>query len=64
MAKKLISGLVLASLAQIWSPNVFSWVLPLLNVRHYYKLSLYIISRKKYDLNSRKWRKTLFWTDR
>ena len=34
----------------------------LLDVRHCRKLSPYAISRKTYDPNSRKWRKTSFWT--
>ena len=36
-------GLILARLTQIWFPNFFSWVLPLLDVRHYRKLSSYVI---------------------
>ena len=43
-------------------PKFFSWVLPLLHVSHCRKLSSYAISKKTYDPNSRKWRKTLFWT--
>ena len=43
---KLILDLILAPLAQIWTPIFFSWILPLLNVRHCCKLSLYAISRK------------------
>ena len=42
-----------------WSAKVFSWVLPILDVRHCCQLSLHGISRKTYDLNSRKWRKNL-----
>ena len=43
--------------------KVFSWVLPLLDVRHCCKLPLYTISRKTYDLKWRKWGKTLFGPD-
>ena len=41
--------------------NVFSWVLPFLDVRHYHKLSLYAILGKKYNPNSTKWQNTSFW---
>ena len=34
MAKNLISGLILACLAQSWAKNIFSWVLAVLDVRH------------------------------
>ena len=61
MAKNLISGPILDCLAQIWVPNFFSWVLPILDVRYCCKLSLNATSRKRYDPNSRKWRKTSFW---
>ena len=59
--KKPNSSSILASLAQIWAPNFFLWVLPLLDVRHCISLSSYSISRNTYDPNSRKWRKTSFW---
>ena len=39
----------------------FPWVSPLLNVKHCCKLSLYAISRKINDPNSRKWWKTSLW---
>ena len=41
-------------------PKIFLWVLPLLDVRHYCKLSLHAISRKSNDQNSRKWGKPHF----
>ena len=50
-----------AHLAQIWASKRFLWILPLLDVRHCSKLSLYAISRKTYDPNSYKWGKTSFW---
>ena len=43
-------------------PHWWIYTLPLLDVRHCYKLSLYVMSRKKQDPNARKWWKTLFWT--
>ena len=61
MAKSLILGLILACLAQIWNSNFFSWISPLLGDIHCRKLSFCAISRKAYDPNSSKWRKTLFW---
>ena len=42
-------------------PHWWIYTLPLLDVRHCYKLSLYVMSRKKQDPKSRKWWKTLFW---
>ena len=47
----------------LFSPNLvpsnfFLRVLPLLDVRHCHKLSLYAISSKMYDPNSIKWQKT------
>ena len=39
--------------------NFFSWVLPLLDVRHCCKLSFYTISKKANDPNWRKWQKKL-----
>ena len=59
MVKNLILGMILACSAQIWDPYFFSWVLPLLDVRHCCKLSLYATSRKNNDSNSRKWQKNL-----
>ena len=41
--------------------NFFSWVLPLPDVRHCYKLSLYAISRKANEPNLKKWQKNFFW---
>ena len=41
--------------------NVFLWVLPLLDVRHCHKLSLYAILGKTHNPNSTKWRNTSFW---
>ena len=55
--KKQVSGLILAPLAQIWAPIFFSWILALLDVRHYCKLSLNAISSKTNKLNLRKWQK-------
>ena len=57
--KKQVSGLILAPLAQIWAPIFFSWILALLDVRHYCKLSLNAISSKTNKLNLRKWQKNL-----
>ena len=53
--KKLISGRILARLAQIWAPKFFFVVLPLPDVRNCYKLSLYAISRETNESNLRKW---------
>ena len=50
----------LACLAQIWALNFLSRVLPLLDVRHCHKKSLFAISRKMYDPNLIKWQKTSF----
>ena len=58
MAKNLISGSILVHLAKIWAPKIFSWVLPLLDVRYCPKLPSYSISRKTYDPDSKKWGKT------
>ena len=44
-----------------WAQKIFSWILPLLDVRHYCKLLLYTISKKTNELNLRKWQKTYFW---
>ena len=46
LTKKLILGPILAHLAQIWGPNFFLWVVPLLVVRDCSKLSSYAIERK------------------
>ena len=59
MSKKLISGMILAYLAQIYLPPPLkkkinkqkSWVLRLLDVRNCRKLSPYAISRKTSDAN-------------
>ena len=61
MAENLVLGLILALLPQIWDPKLFSWILLLLDVRHYCKLSLHAISRKTNEPNLRKWQKTQFW---
>ena len=50
--KNLILGLILAHFGP---PKL--WVLPLLDVRNCYKLSLYAISRKTNETNLRKWQK-------
>ena len=42
--------------------NIFSWILPPLDVRHSCRLSLYAISRKTNERNLTKWQKTQFWT--
>ena len=62
IVKKQITDPILRHFTQIWPPQIFLGVFPLLDVRHHRKLSLYAISRKTYDPNSRKWRKFLFWT--
>ena len=41
--EKLILGPILAHLAQIWAPNFFLQVLPLLVIKHCSKLSSYAI---------------------
>ena len=41
----------------------FSWVLPLLDVIHCCKLSLYAISRKSNEPNLRKWKEPSFGPD-
>ena len=50
MAKNLVSGLILATLVQIWPTKFFVWILPLLDVRHCCKLLLHAISRKSNKL--------------
>ena len=54
--KELVSGLILAPLVQIWAPkNFFSWILPILDVRHHCKLSLHAISGKTNEIFSEIW---------
>ena len=58
----MVKNLILACLAQIWAPQFLGgWGggLPLLDVTHCRKLSMYAISRKTYDPNSTKWHKNL-----
>ena len=43
----------------VWAPRFFSWILPLLDVRHCSKISLYAISRKTIAPNLRKCQKKL-----
>ena len=57
MAKKLISPDIGPNLGP---QNFYSWFLPLPVVRYCFKLSLYAISIKNNNQNSRKWRKTPF----
>ena len=59
--ENVILGPILACLARIWAPDLFSWVLPLLDVRYRRKLSSSAISKKTYDAKSRKYQKTSFW---
>ena len=40
-------------------PKIFSWVLPLLKIRHCSKLSSYAISSKVNELNLKNWQKKL-----
>ena len=64
MAKNLVSGQILAPLAQIWVPKFFSRILPLLDVRHCCKLKFHSISMKTNKPNLRKWgKKTSFGPD-
>ena len=56
--RTLVSGPILAPLAQIRAPKIFSSTLSLLYVRHCSKLSLYAISRKTNEPNFRKCPKT------
>ena len=58
MAKKPSFGPDFGPFVQIWPPNMFSSILPLLDVRHYYKLSLYAISSKNNEPVLRKQQKT------
>ena len=34
MTKNLVSGSILACLAEIWGPQFYLWILPVLDVRH------------------------------
>ena len=61
MAKNLLLGTTLAPLAQIWAQKNFFVDLPVLDVRHCCKLSLYAISKKTNEPNLRKWQKNQFW---
>ena len=57
------SGLQFGSFAtKFWFSKFLTWLLPTLDVRHCCNLYLYAISRKTNNSNSRKWRKTSFWT--
>ena len=63
MVKNLISGQIWARSAQLCPPPQFFFVdFTLLYVTHCHKLSLYPISRKRYNPNSRKWQKASFQT--
>ena len=57
-SKKPSLGPNFGPLAQIWAPKNILWILPLLDVRHYCKLSLYAISRKTNEQNLTKWQKS------
>ena len=57
--KKLILVPILVPLAQIWARKKLLWILPLLDVTHCRKLSLYEISRKTYQPNLWTWQKKL-----
>ena len=48
---------------KFWPSKIFLWILSLLDVRHYCKLSLYVASRKITEPNLRKWQKTSFRPD-
>ena len=54
--KKLVSGKIFPSGPNL-GPKVFLWILPVEDVRHFCKLSLYAISRKTNEPNMRKWKK-------
>ena len=45
---------------KFWPKKLFSWILPLLDVRNCYKLSLCASSRKTNKPNLRKWQKSYF----
>ena len=55
--KNLVSGPILSKFG---SQKFLQWILPLLDVRHCCKLSLYAISRKTKEQNLRKWQKNYF----
>ena len=57
VTKNLILGPILGHLAQIWAPNFFLWVLPLLVIRQCSKLSFYPIEKMTNTPNLRKWQK-------
>ena len=57
--KNLIFGPILARLAQTWDPEFFSWLLPLLVVRHFSRLSYYAILRKLTNQTSENGEKTI-----
>ena len=59
--KNLFWGHILAHLAHIWFPNLFSWGLLLLDIRHRHKLSFHAITWKTYDPTTIKLPKSLFW---
>ena len=61
VAKSLISVPILACLAQIWGLNFFSWVLPLLVVRHCSELWSYALSRKLINQTWEHGKKNKFW---
>ena len=63
MGKKIVSGLILVPLGQIWAPKFLLWILTVLDVRHCCKLSFYAISRKTNEPNLRKQQKTQFCRD-
>ena len=60
MAKNLILDQILTDLTSIWIQKIFSWIFPLLVVRHCGKVSLDAISGENDDPNLRKWQKTKF----
>ena len=57
MVKNLVSVRILAPLVQVWAPKFFPWILLLLDVRHYCKLSMHATKRKTYESNLRNWQK-------
>ena len=59
--KKLALGLISAYLPKFAPQSFCLWILPLLDVTHCCKLSLYAISKKINEPNLRKWQKTQFW---
>ena len=56
MVKNLVLGTILA---EIWAPQFFLWVLPMLVFRYCSKVSSYAISRKAIEPNLRKWQQNL-----